>query len=246
MKLESMTKKDLVALAKEHEIKRRTLMTKPELIKAIQSVMKKSGLKKLKKKAPVKGYETTAAPQLKPKADVKAQIPDYYIAPYYDQDVLFFLPVAPGEEYAYWEMSLSTQDRFKKEFGVSECNFELRIHCDDRGEEQQLEHQQVSARGDRYFGLWAPLKKLWAEIGAWDREGRFHTVMKSPPVVMPSDVVSGNIDMKWMTVTDSWETIYKLSGVDETRDGGGASMPDHIVRRVREYIESSFKGTDRS
>ena len=263
MKLESMTQKDLIDLAKTHKIKRRTLMTKEELIKALKpvvkdvkdakevkdvkgttkSVMKRSGVKKVLDKTPVKGYEPVAAPQPKPK--VTSTIPDYYVAPHYNQDTLFFLPVSPGEEYAYWEISSDTTNRLKKELEVKECKYELRVHCRNGGQVQQLAQQSVSDRGDYYFGLWAPLKTLWAEIGVWDKNGRFHTLMSSAPILMPSDVVSSNIDAKWITVADSWENIYKLSGVDETKHKGGASMPDHILRRIREFAESSFRGDRR-
>ncbi len=244
MNLNKMTKKELLALAKTHDIKRRTLMDKEELTRAINAVMKKSGVKTLRKKAPEKGYEAAAAPKPQAKSKAKAVIPDYYEAPYYDQDTLFFLPVDPGSEYAYWEVSAGTQERLKKELGVKKCSFELRVHCNDGGDIRQLAHQPVDSRGDWYFGLWAPLKTLWAELGVWDKNGHFRTLMKSIPVVMPSDIVSSNIDMKWMTVADNWESIYKLSGVDETRYKGGASMPDHIVRRVRDFINSS--GNQRS
>ena len=250
MKLESMTKKDLLDLAKSYKIKRRTLMTKPELVKAVKSVMKgaakpimkKSGVKKLRKRAPLKGYEAAAAVPTKPKVKAKETEPDYYVAPYYNQDTIFFLPVSPGEEYAYWEVSSETNDRLRKELDVKVCAFELRVYCKGEDGVQQLAQQSVSERGDYYFGLWAPLKTLWAELGVWDKHGRFRTILSSSSVVMPSDVVSDKVDTQWMMVTDNWENIYKLSGVDETKHKGGASMPDHILRRVREFSASSFKG----
>ncbi len=246
MDLNKMTKKELLALAKTHDIKRRTIMDKEELVKAVKAVMKKSGVEKLKKKAPEKGYEATAAAP-KPKAKAKTPVQDYYVASFYDQDTLFFLPVDPGAEYAYWEVSSGTQEKLKKDLDVKKCSFELRVHCRDKDDTKQLAHQPVDSRGDWYFGLWAPLKTLWAELGTWDKNGHFHTVMRSVPVLMPSDVVSSNVDMKWMTVADNWESIYKLSGVDETKYKGGASMPDHIVRRVRDFISSSGKqGSERS
>ena len=251
MKLEKMSKKDLLDLAKTHKIKRRTLMSKQELIDAVESVMKKtvmkkSGVKKLKKKAPVKGYEAAAAPQPQPKTQKKAVVPDYQVPSYYEQDILFFLPISPGEEYAYWEVSPGTNNKLQKELEVNECHYEIRVYCTGNEGVQQLAQHSVSSKGDYYFRLWAPLKTLWAELGVWDKNGRFHTIMSSFQIVMPSDVVSSNVDMKWMTVSDNWDNIYKFSGVDETKHKGGASMPDHIVRRVREFIESSFTTDKRS
>ncbi|MDR0454098.1 MAG: DUF4912 domain-containing protein [Deferribacteraceae bacterium] len=245
MKLESMTKKELNDLAKKHDIKRRSVMTKPELIKAINDVMKKSGVQKLKQKTPAVGYEAATKPLPVLKAKTPEPIPSYYVAPYYHQDIIFFLPVSPGSEYVYWEVSPDTDNRLKNNLELEKCQYELRIHCKDKTGQQMLAHCSVSSRGDYYFGLWAPLKTLWAELGVWDKHGRFHSVMNSAYIIMPSDVVSNNVDTEWMMITDSWENVYKLSGVDETKYSGGASMPDHIVRRIREFTESSFQGDKR-
>jgi hypothetical protein len=146
--------------------------------------------------------------------------------------------VEPDGEYVYWEVCSATQNRLKKDLGISECRFDLRLYADDEGG-CLLTAQPVGARGDWYFRVWAPLKKLWAEVGVWDSFGRYHRVLMSSVVVMPSNVVSENIDENWMTVTDNWDKVYKLSGMTEdTFVNIDTSMQQHILHRLREHLSS--------
>ncbi|MDR2884825.1 MAG: DUF4912 domain-containing protein [Deferribacteraceae bacterium] len=245
-KYDKMTKSELMVIAKELNIAGRSTMNKEQLLTSIKAnaketspVMKKSGVKSVdkvaQKQADAPGYEMK---RVTPKV---SEIPDYPIPTHYNQDMIFMFAVEPDGEYVYWEVSESTQQRLKKEYGISECRFDLRLYTEDGGV-HQLAGQAVGSRGDWYFRIWAPMKKLWAEVGVWDNAGRYHRVLSSAIVIMPSNIVSDNVDVNWMTVTDKWERIYTLSGMeDETFVNTDSSVQKFILHKLKDHLSSKTR-----
>ncbi len=242
MKLDKLTKKELLDLAAAKKVAGRSKMSKDELIKALEPFFAEPAPAKdaeelqTKKTEQNVGYtykESTGQPS-------KVKRDEYPIPPYYDKDTIAFMPVDPSKEYVYWEISDYTLNRFKSELKLSESRIVLKIFSSIDNYTTEAASVSVEKIGNWYFNIYAPDTLLWSEIGLIDSNGAFHPILKSNKVLMPSDKVSDIVDQEtWMTIGGNIDKLYELSGVGLKDLNSSVTINTEIAKHISQHMGSS-------
>ncbi len=241
MKLEKLTKKELMDLAASKKIKGRSKMGKDELVAALvpfylNPAPAKDAEEAASKKEQNVGYNVDYSNN----QPVKIKRDEYPIPPYYNKDTIAFMPVDPSKEYVYWEISDYTLNRFKSELKLSESKIVLKIFSSLDNYTSEAASVSVDKMGNWYFNIYAPDTVLWSEIGLIDTNGGFHAILKSNKVRMPSDKVSDIIDQEtWMTIGGNLDKLYELSGVGLKDLNSSITINTEIVKHISQHIGSS-------
>lgn len=242
MKLDKLTKKELLDLAAAKKVAGRSKMSKDELIKALEPFFAEPApakdaeelqTKKAEKNIGYTYQESTEQP-------VKVKRDEYPIPPYYNKDTIAFMPVDPSKEYVYWELSDHTLNHFKSELKLSESRIVLKIFSSIDNYTTEAASVSVEKIGSWYFNIYAPDTVLWSEIGLIDSNGAFHPILKSNKVRMPSDKVSDIVDQEtWMTIGGNLDKLYELSGVGLKDLNSSVTINTEIAKHISQHMGSS-------
>ena len=178
MKLDKLTKKELMDLATAKKIKGRSKMGKDELIAALEPFYLDPAPARDAEEAQNKQDANVGYTQQEQQAPVKIKRDEYPIPPYYDKDTIAFMPVDPSKEYVYWEISDYTLNRVKSELKLSESRIVLKIFSSLDNYTTEAASVAVDKIGNWYFNIYAPDTPLWSEIGLIDSNGAFHPILK--------------------------------------------------------------------
>ncbi len=175
----------------------------------------------------------------------KAVVPAYGELPRtYGDDRIVIMTRDPFVVHAYWEATPERLDREKAWFGW-ESKLCVRIYditgvMFDGGNAIGYFDQEVFERtGNWYFDLGRPGHSFCADLGLLSPAGRFLTLSRSNPVMMPRDGVSDVIDEEWLLVD---EEFWKLYGYPEGFKGGVSSPELQEMMRRRRLQEISSPG----
>ncbi len=235
MNLSKLNKKELSNLATEKKIKNRSKMSKDELIKALEPFYFTTNTKDLASSQV--GYDNANNP---PKKEVIKR-DEYPIPPYYNKDMISLMPVDPSREYVYWEISDYTLANVKAKYNL-DVNAKLTLKVFSTPDNKTVEQASVLVEriGCWYFNLHLPDVTVWAEIGVVDKNGVFHSILKSQIVKMPADKVSDIIDEEtWMTIGGDLDKLYKLSGVGMRDANSSISIHEEVIKQLQIHTGSS-------
>ena len=240
MKLDKLTKKELMDLAAAKKIKGRSKMGKEELIAALEPFYNEPAPARDAEEAEKKVEQNVGYTYTEQQQPVKVKRDEYPIPPYYDKDTIAFMPVDPSKEYVYWEISDYTLNRVKSELKLSESRIVLKIFSNLDNYTSEAASVTVDRIGHWYFNIYAPDTLLWSEIGFIDSNGAFHPILKSNKVRMPSDKVSDIVDQEtWMTIGGNLDKLYELSGVGLKDLNSSVTINTEIVKHLSQHMGSS-------
>lgn len=240
MKLDKLTKKELMDLAAAKKIKGRSKMGKEELIAALEPFYNEPAPARDAEDAEKKVEQNVGYTYTEQQQPVKVKRDEYPIPPYYDKDTIAFMPVDPSKEYVYWEISDYTLNRVKSELKLSESRIVLKIFSNLDNYTSEAASVTVDRIGNWYFNIYAPDTLLWSEIGFIDSNGAFHPILKSNKVRMPSDKVSDIVDQEtWMTIGGNLDKLYELSGVGLKDLNSSVTINTEIVKHLSQHMGSS-------
>ena len=240
MKLDKLTKKELMDLAAAKKIKGRSKMGKEELIAALEPFYNEPAPARDAEDAEKKVEQNVGYTYTEQQQPVKVKSDEYPIPPYYDKDTIAFMPVDPSKEYVYWEISDYTLNRVKSELKLSESRIVLKIFSNLDNYTSEAASVTVDRIGNWYFNIYAPDTLLWSEIGFIDSNGAFHPILKSNKVRMPSDKVSDIVDQEtWMTIGGNLDKLYELSGVGLKDLNSSVTINTEIVKHLSQHMGSS-------
>jgi len=207
---------ELLALAKSFAIKGRHRMTKPQLIQAIGSHLKKS---RTAKSIRMRAEPARKSTPVRPKTNY-ADLPFSY-----GETELVLMPVDPFSIFVYWDFSpkdwktvqarrhpvvLRVYDVTNIRFNGSNAHtfFDLQVALDSQ---------------NWYVPLWSAEKSLCAELGWLDPDGKFRPIVRSNFIQTPRAGVSTYTEERWVEVR--WSR-RRLSRTIRRRPAGAGPRPD--------------------
>jgi len=181
---------ELLALAKSYGIKGLHRMTKPQLIKAIQSHQKKSRT--------VKAVPARTAP-------ASNGIPSrrYDDLPWsYGETELVLMPVDPFHIYAYWDFSPKDWEavRARRQPVVLRVYDVTMIQFDGANAHSHFDIPVSLEAQNWYVDLWSAEKSLCAELGRLRPDGSFERIVRSNVIQTPRAGVSIYEDARWVEI----------------------------------------------
>ena len=199
--LRDKAREDLLALAKQKNIRGLSRMTKAQLIQALMPLT-----------TPKKGKERAASGIIVPEAAPKPSLPrprlmrSYEALPEnYGVTELILLPVDPHWVHAYWEVTPQTLSGVLTPLGLdtTHVRYLLRIYdvtaIEFNGKNAHSFFDlpvELSAR-NWYVNLWSSEKSLVADLGFLLPDGRFFMLVRSNVVQTPRAGVSIFTDAPW-------------------------------------------------
>lgn len=212
MQLKSMTKKELYELAKTHNVRNRSKMTKAEIIKALLPILMpvESQTTESAVSSFQGGPEPVQASIQQVKKTEKYPIPDTY-----NRDLLTLMPVNPSTEYVCWELSRGTHSKYCNELNLDAADLLLKLYKKDADGSQVVETLQVGTAGSYSFHHYLPAMICWVEVGLKSDDGQYFPIMVSRRVKMPDDKVSDTGEVRSMTVKKNSQGLLTLSGYGE-------------------------------
>ena len=189
--------------------------------------------------------ENPSSPMKKGKASEGKFIDTGYALPdTYNEDRLVILPRDPYWMFAYWEITEGKRQQVKEKYGkdifeVSQAI--LRVH-DITGVKKFTGTNSIGykdipafiATRNWYIKVDYPGKTWCIELGLKTRDGKFIILLRSNIVALPSDRVSDVTDEQWLLMTDDYEKLLKLSGVDKI-GVGSLEMAKFLAKRWEMY-----------
>ncbi len=235
MNLSKLTKNELMNLAKEKQIKNRTKMNKAELVAQLEPFFQAST--NAESSTNNVGYDT--AP--KPEKNVKPKRDEYPIPAYYNKDMIALMPVDPTSEYVYWEISDHTMSEAKQRLNIAnDEQLTLKVFAHEPEKVLEFASVKVERIGCWYFNINLADKIVWAELGYVDKDGVYHSLIKSKTIKMPADKVSEIVDEEtWMTIGGDLDKLYKLSGVGMRDANSSISIHEEVIKQLQIHAGSS-------
>jgi hypothetical protein len=190
--LETLTRQELLTLAKKQNIRGRHRMTKPQLVRALAPL----------KNAP---QERVIVPLEKP-ADRPVTRRHYENLPEsYGVSELFLLPVDPHWIFAYWEVTPETISDLMGRLGPRAIGgrYVLRLYdvtsirFDGHNAHSYSDLPVDLGVKNWYVNLWSSEKSLVCDLGYLLAEGQFHRLVRSNVVQTPRSGVSIFTEARW-------------------------------------------------
>jgi len=257
--LESQTRKQLLATAKDMGITGRHTMPKMTLIDEIVKQEEASSKKRPKPEQPAKAA-AAEKPREKPKTggemDQEQQVEQtkYDLGPapeahiptpselpdQYGQDRISLLVRDPYWAYAYWEVTPETYELARADLGDQHHGAAsiLRVYDVREGEPvQRYDIQLPPHTSNWYLNLGEPGGNFCVDIGILTLNGRFYTLARSNSITMPPAGASEIVDEHWMVLQKEFEQLYALSG-GFAPGSSSADLRELFEKRIQEELAS--------
>ncbi len=238
-KLQSLTVKELRALATEQGIPHATRMLKAELVAALSAKpgagegtgARERARRKASFTAPASGGKDKAPSSLPPQppvaqppaqsgTDMGLPIPDRY-----GVDRLVLMVQDPHHIFAYWELTPDTLERVR---GAAGGGTPVLVLHGGQGDESR----EVDLHGGNYYLSVAPSASYEAELALRDQQGRLYTLAKSNRVTTPAPSISSRADEQWMGVDDTFHELLELAGLPDQPGGSSAQSVRMTEQRL--------------
>jgi len=260
--IRALTRRQLVATAKEKQVKNYGRLTKDQLVDALIAV--EAGVPPAAKKAARPEAAAvnipTAALRKEPPGGWQERVEEtkYYTGPVEKrwEEMPTEIPVSYGDNrivvlvrdpwwlHAYWEVSPQQVTRGKQALGLSEpVKTVLRVYdvtgCDFTGNNANasFDIELTGMASNWYIHVGQPNASYCVDIGLVSPQGQFYTLARSNAVTTPRDKMSDVVDEKWMSTKGQAEKMYALSG--GFRVGAGSlELRQLMEERLKQEISS--------
>ena len=181
------------------------------------------------------------SPTKKLKTDTEQYIDTGYVLPeVYGDDKIVILPRDPYWLFSYWEITDKKKQQIRKKYGndiFEHSQVVLRIHdvtgIEDFNGSNSIGYKDVSTFLDTkswYIKVDYPGRTWCVELGLKTKDGRFIVLLRSNVLTLPSDRVSDITDEQWALITEDYEKLLRLSGVDKI-GVGSLEMAKFLAKR---------------
>ena len=169
----------------------------------------------------------------------------------YNEDRLVIVPRDPYWIFSYWEVTERKKQQIRKKHGAGifeKAQTVLRIH-DVTGVQRftgknSLNYKDVTVTisvRNWYINVEKPGRSYCVQLGLKTKAGEFIPILLSNTVVTPAGRISDVTDSQWMLVSEEYERLLKLSGIDKL----GASSLDitRLLAKRWEFLSGEFSGS---
>ncbi len=242
--LASMTRKELLDLAREKQIKNRSRLTKSELIENLRAITvqgeTKPDITKPTEEAPEPIY--TSGITVDEERDGKEQIKfeEFVLPPFYNQTKITLLVRDPYWLFTYWDLHQEVKEKLRNEYnGWERIPFGLRVYGEEESGSGQPEFFDVavSPHTSNWYINVKPNHKYTVHLGYFAPSGEFITLACSNTVTTPRDGISSVIDEEWMIIEEDFRRLYQLAGGFPTADS--VEIVESLVKRLEREMGSA-------
>ncbi len=135
------------------------------------------------------------------------------------------LPRDPNWMYVYWEISGNSRENLRREHGrdiLEKSRQVLRVHDMTAGAVTRYFDLDIKFEARCwYVNVPEPGRACCCELGLVAPDGKFIGIVKTNTVQLPAGRVSDATDEKWMAVTEDFDKLLQLSGVEYIGKGSG-------------------------
>lgn len=141
--------------------------------------------------------------------------------------MLSALPRDPNWIFVYWEITPAARARLVRTHGpdIFEASRQvLRVYdmaAREGGGPEYMDMPVMLDEGSWYVRVQEPGRSYCCELGLLLPDGEFIGIVKSNAVALPPGRVSDVMDEKWMAVSEDFEKLLQLSGVEYIGKGSG-------------------------
>ena len=145
----------------------------------------------------------------------------------YGETMASALPRDPNWIFVYWEITPASRARLIRAHGpdVFESSRQvLRVYdmaVREGGGPEYMDMPVMLDEGSWYVRVQEPGRSYYCELGLLLPDGKFVGIVKSNTVALPPGRVSDVMDEKWMAVSEDFEKLLQLSGVEYIGKGSG-------------------------
>lgn len=167
---------------------------------------------------------------------------EYKIPSKYEMDYLRLLPANVNTVFSYWEIT----DKLISEVASEFETFALKLFEDNDGKISEIISFYFKDRiSSKYINAYMPSKSLLAVIGVIDLNGKFHEILRSNKILMPSDCVHENAEETWMSKKSDWMELIRASVTHFSHAKSSVSIIKEM-EFLRKYSEKSVIGMSSS
>lgn len=226
MKMGNLTKVEVYEIAKKMGIKKRSKMTKSELIEAVEKVKSDNVMKTSGTVTEYIGSESgEVLGRMAPAIEEEAA--DISLPNRYGIDTLVILPIDPANAYAFWEITNNTVSKFTKLADLDSITPVLTFFADYK---EKLAFSPVDFLGNYYVSdRRMDGNIVWAELSFIDKNGKFVKMISSEKVKMPSDRVSDEDGREYLRVSETSKRLIEYASAGE------------IIYNSNEYLHRKLK-----
>jgi len=172
----------------------------------------------------------------------------------YGKTESYLLPKDPAWLFLFWEITTSTMDFLKGQYGeetLKNARTIIRLHdvtdvavFDGNNDVCHYDMPVIFEARSWYINAPESGRSYVADLGYLTADGRFILVSRSNTTTLPPGRVSDIIDDKWMIVEGDFQKLLKLSGADYI--GMGASERMQVVGQRWKLTELTPSGAPSS
>lgn len=177
--------------------------------------------------------------------DVPSPLPARELPDEYGDTKIVLLPRDPEWIYAYWEIN----DTTREEFGLPRHGHSRRIvirmyKITGRDWPNETAHYfydiDLSPFASNWYLKVPEVAEQWcAELGLIDDDGGFRMICRSNIVATPRDSMSDEVDAEWMSVEETYQKLYGLSGGYTLRELRGS---EEVLRYISRQVYPMLRG----
>jgi hypothetical protein len=163
----------------------------------------------------------------------------------YGDTRLVLLVRDPEWIYGYWEINDATRAELKLPRTGHDRRVVLRLFkTDGRNWPDEPAHYffdvEVGPFANNWYVKMPETNSQWVgELGMFDDNGGYITIVRSNRITMPRDSVSEDTDAQWMVVEETYRKLYDASGGFTLRETRGS---EEIVRMLQKQVGPALKG----
>lgn len=166
----------------------------------------------------------------------------------YGKTESFLLPKDPAWLFLFWEITQSTLDCVKNQYGqdtLEKAQAVIRLHdvtgvtlFDGSNSVRFYDMPVIFEARSWYINVPQSGRVYLAELGYVTQDGQFILISRSNSTSVPPGRVSDVVDDKWMIVEGDFQKLLQLSGADSI--GLGASERMHVLGERWKMTELDF------
>lgn len=159
--------------------------------------------------------------------DIQPDIDSVSLPGAYGVTMAALLPRDPDWMYIYWEITPDSRARIARGHGhdiFEKARQVLRVHDmahPEGGSGKYVDIPVLLEAGSWYVHVQDQGRTYCAELGLLLPDGGFAGIVRSNTVTLPAGRVSGTMDEKWMAVSEDFDKLLQLSGVEHIGKGSG-------------------------
>lgn len=168
----------------------------------------------------------------------KFHLEDDFVIPHrYYIDTIRVLPVNLEIVFIYWEITTTLLSGNNISLG----NLVAKVFMLDKNSENEIcEFLIKDEVGSLYLKVKAPMQKVIAKVGFYDKNGVFVALLVSSVIVLPSDKIEQTDDEIWMSKDEEFKEIIEASiHVYSPLSSREMSVNSRVLKRLSKREEQS-------